>query len=102
MLTGILAEFCFDPPSNVAPGVLPEMILPVEAFAALGAHVALLAAMYHEMQRQLLLPLEGLQTHRAHIWPLWIMALLMACQVILALKSGTANVANESSLQRVT
>lgn len=86
----------------MAPRVLAQVVLPVEPFAALGAHVSLLARVYHEVQRQLLLPLERLEANRAHVRPLRIVALLVSSQVILALQPSAANVADESTLQRVT
>lgn len=51
------------------------------------------------MQSQLFLAFERFHAHRAHKRTLWIVGLLVPCQMILALQCRITNVTNESSFQ---
>lgn len=71
-------------------------------FAAFVALVTLLARMNHEVQRELFLPFECLQTNVTYERSFGIMRLLVTCQMVLAFECGIANVADESGEKRRT
>jgi len=79
----MLGDFRLHPPGYMAPCVLAQVVFPVEALAALGTHVALVPGMNHKVEGQLLFAFERFQTNCAHEWPVGVVALLMARQVIL-------------------
>lgn len=53
------------------------------------------------MQSQLLLSFEGLEAHGADIGPLRIVRLLVPREMVLPLEAGAANIAHESTLERM-
>lgn len=97
----LLRQFGFDPPSDVRPRVLSQMVFSVKTLTAFRANVSLLSRMYHEMQRELLLALERFQTNRANVRPLRIVRLFVTRQVVFTLQTSPANVAHESTFESV-
>lgn len=83
------------------PGVLPQVILPVEALAALVTNLRLLPRVYHKVQVEVLFPLEALRAHGADEGSFRIVAEFVAFQVLLALEAGAAYVAYEAPLDLV-
>lgn len=59
----LCGHFGLDTACDVRPEMLPQMVLAVEAFSALLAHVFLLAGMNDDVQRELFLALEALHTN---------------------------------------
>lgn len=58
----------------------------------------LLAGVYDEVQRELFLPLEGLQADGADVRPVRVVRLLVSRQVVLALQRRVANVADKPGM----
>jgi len=101
LLSHLSGHLGLDPPGNVAPGVLPQVVLAVKALVALRTDVSLLARVNHKVQRELLLPLEGLVADGADEGSLGVVALLVPREMVLTLEAGAANVADEAPLQFV-
>lgn len=86
----------FESPRNMRPGVLAQVIFPVKSFPAFNAAVLFVARMDDSVEAQLLLSLESLQAV-AQIRPVWVVALLVSGQMVLALQSCIADLANKTS-----
>lgn len=78
--------------------MLPQMVLPIETFTTLLAHLVLLTRMYNIMQIKVLLAFEPLHANGANKRPLRVVSEFMSLQVLLALQPRPANIANESTL----
>lgn len=61
--------------------------------------MSLLAGVYDEVQRELLLALEGLEADGAHVRPLRVVRLLVPRQVVLAFQRRVADVADKPGVQ---
>lgn len=83
-------------PRNVRPGVLAEVVFPVESLAALDAAVLLVPRVDDGMETQLFLPLESLQAV-AQVRPIRVVALLVSGEVVFALQGRIADFANKAA-----
>lgn len=57
--------------------------------------MSLLARVYDEVQSQLLLPLERLHTDGAHVRPVGVVRLFVACEVVFTFQGRIADVADK-------